>query len=354
MEWMWLIPLNVALLIVPAMVGVWAWSEVIERIREDHASLGRRTRALRTALVATSATYLVGGGTWVHPATIEFVLATDPSARLGLYALIIIPWTAFGVIGILARMGRRTGLEGFLEERSRHSDQIQELHGRSRAFLHAIGLELEHTLRQIESRVEHIDRGDPMAVPDEGRGEPMERLHNLASALQIPVPPEPDDLSLDEPLAEALEKVRCLAEERAISVFRSGIEGRRVRAGHERVRQILQTLLEGGLERAPRGEGILVIGIRDAQHQDVVEVTVSDNGAALAAEELARAFALDHEADPNGTHFGLGYPLAVARRLARQDGGDLRIVPQANGGTALVLTLPTTCAQRDEVMCHAR
>lgn len=354
MEWLWLIPLNVALLIVPAMFGVWAWLEVIERIREDHAAIGRRTRLLRLALVATSATYLVGAGTWVHPATLAFLLDSPLPQRLMLYALIAVPWLGFGAIGLLARTGRRTGIRGFLQERARQAHRVDDAQERSRAFLHAIGIELESALREIHTQVEQIDQRATVSVggPGGSSGEAVGRLRHLAVALQIPMPPAPSDVALDECLADRLEWVRPIAEERGVSVFRTGIEGARVRAGPKRLRQILQVLLEGAMERAPREEGLVVITVRQKPHSDQIQLTVSDNGRSLSDAELARAFALDTQTRA-GTRPtpGLGFPLAVARRLARQDGGDLHIAPGGGGGTVLALLLPlsdgTPSEQRD-------
>lgn len=346
-EWLWLIPLNVALLIVPAMFGVWAWLEVIERIREDHAAIGHRTRVLRLALVATSATYLVGAGTWVHPATIEFVLNSPIRQRLMLYALVAIPWIAFGTIGLLARTGRRTGIRGFLQERARQVHRVDDAQERSRAFLHAIGIELEGALREIQMQVEQIDQRAPVAAGARGgaSGEAVGRLRHLAVALQIPMPPAPSDVALDECLADRLERVRPIAEERGVSVFRTGIEGARVYAGPKRLRQILQVLLEGAMERAPRGEGLVVITVRQKPHSEEVQLTISDNGRSLSDAELARAFTLDtHTHAGMRPTPGLGFPLAVARRLARQDGGDLHIAPGGGGGTVLALLLPLSDA----------
>lgn len=175
------------------------------------------------------------------------------------------------------------------------------------------------------------------------------RLRHLAAALQIPMTRANPEVILDECLAERLQRVRDTAEERDVSVVRTGIEEVHVRAGPKRLRHILQVLLEGAMERAPRGEGLVVINVRHKPHSDQVQVTISDNGRTLTDAELARAFTLDTKSHPGLRPTpGLGFPLAVARRLARQDGGELHIAPAGGGGTVVALLLPLADATGGE------
>lgn len=341
---MWLIPLTIALLLVPALFGFWAWAEVIERIREDHAAIGRRTRALRFALVAATAGYLVGVGTSLHPATFDLIFTASLAERFSVYLLIALPWIAFGTIGLLARSGRRTGLTGFLMERDRQERRLGAAHEQALFFLQTIGLELEGAAREIQDQVDAIQRRDPTAgaaPPDgpDGLAGAMAGLRGLAETLRVPMPSEPREVMLDPYLAEGLAGLRWLAEERGVSVYRSGLEDCLVCAAPQHLRQILQVVLEGAMERAPRNDGLVVITIQRPPGAGSVELAVCDNGKTLNGADLAGAFALD----PDGTRpepvTGLGFSLAMARRVARQDGGEIEIRPAASGGTVVSLSL---------------
>jgi signal transduction histidine kinase len=99
------------------------------------------------------------------------------------------------------------------------------------------------------------------------------------------------------------------------------------------VATIVQNLLVNAHQHAPGAQ--VSIGVRTAAA--VVHVTVSDDGPGISAASREAVFDRGFRG-PRSRGSGLG--LAVARRLARQHGGELELDRTAGGGTTFVLSLP--------------
>lgn len=102
--------------------------------------------------------------------------------------------------------------------------------------------------------------------------------------------------------------------------------------------RILANLLENAHKYSPLHEPVEIAA---QQSGDVVEITVSDRGAGVAASERDRIFEPFYRppgSPPDASGAGLG--LAIARRLARAQGGDLRFTPRRGGGSTFTVVLP--------------
>jgi signal transduction histidine kinase len=115
----------------------------------------------------------------------------------------------------------------------------------------------------------------------------------------------------------------------------------------ERVRQVLGNLLTNAMRHTPRGGRIavrldhraLVPSGGAAKPVDAVAIDVSDTGPGIPAgyeEEIFAEFARLAPADRRGA--GLG--LAIARRIARQLGGDLTVTSAPGAGACFTFWVP--------------
>jgi len=107
-----------------------------------------------------------------------------------------------------------------------------------------------------------------------------------------------------------------------------------------RLRQILINLLSNAHKfTAERGQ-ILVIAqkIRDGS----ITIAVADTGCGMDAEQLKVAMMPFGQVQSHYTRTqeGTGLGLPIARGLARQHGGDLRLESEPGSGTTAILTLP--------------
>ncbi len=106
--------------------------------------------------------------------------------------------------------------------------------------------------------------------------------------------------------------------------------------------RILENLIENALKYAPAQTAVELSVMREGEQ---LLFRVADRGPGIAAAERERVFepfyrVPDVPADAGGT--GLG--LAIARRLAREQRGDVRHRPREGGGSEFILSLPGAIA----------
>lgn len=104
-----------------------------------------------------------------------------------------------------------------------------------------------------------------------------------------------------------------------------------LRANHALL--ILETLIENAREAAGPGTEI---GLRINALAEHWHFTVRDHGPGIEPQVRERLFQPGHSTKPHGA--GLG--LSIARQLARQAGGDLRLINSGPAGTTFRLVLP--------------
>src|SRR5207237_9837468 len=103
-----------------------------------------------------------------------------------------------------------------------------------------------------------------------------------------------------------------------------------------RIREVLSNLVANALRYTPRGGSVRVTA---AAEQSKIRVTVSDNGAGIAAADLPHVFDRFYKsADSRGS--GLG--LAIAKSLVEAQGGTIEARSDSGKGTAVEFTLPTS------------
>ncbi|MBN2491387.1 MAG: HAMP domain-containing histidine kinase [Planctomycetes bacterium] len=112
------------------------------------------------------------------------------------------------------------------------------------------------------------------------------------------------------------------------------------------VERILLNLLDNALKyRRPRSAAI---ELRARRVEDRLEVAVVDNGPGIPAAEQERIFEPFYRVQYDDYAIrGAGLGLAIARRLARQLGGELRVASRVGEGSTFVLELPAAANGED-------
>ena len=105
----------------------------------------------------------------------------------------------------------------------------------------------------------------------------------------------------------------------------------------DQIERIVANLLENALRYTPAGGRVTLDSRRLGSE---FQISVSDSGIGIAAEDLERIFDRFWRADPVRVPGGSGLGLAIARALARRHGGDVTVASRAGGGSTFVLTLP--------------
>jgi signal transduction histidine kinase len=107
----------------------------------------------------------------------------------------------------------------------------------------------------------------------------------------------------------------------------------------ERLRQILDNLMQNALRYTPEG-GWIKIQLQRQGHHAVI--SVHNNGPAISEEAMAHLFERFYRADKarDRASGGTGLGLAIARKLAEAHGGTLIGENHTEGGVVFKLVLP--------------
>jgi signal transduction histidine kinase len=122
-----------------------------------------------------------------------------------------------------------------------------------------------------------------------------------------------------------------MAQERGVGLAVSGEAT--ARCDPRKVKQVLVNLVQNALDASPPGEAVEIEVDEDGAG---ARLSVRDRGPGLDRSVAERVFEPGVTTKPGGSGIGL----TVARALARQHGGDLRLSARGDGGLEAVLSLP--------------
>ena len=108
-----------------------------------------------------------------------------------------------------------------------------------------------------------------------------------------------------------------------------------------RLRQILLNLLSNACKFTKEGE-VSCGQAGSANGSDWIELSVSDTGIGMTAEQQAKLFEEFTQADASTAQRfgGTGLGLAIARKLARMMGGDVTVTSEPGKCSAFTVRLP--------------
>ncbi|MDQ2990695.1 MAG: heavy metal sensor histidine kinase, partial [Pseudomonadota bacterium] len=145
-----------------------------------------------------------------------------------------------------------------------------------------------------------------------------------------------------EPLSTATEFLKLveffelMAEEQGVALVADGAVS--LRADPLLLRQALSNLLANALRYTPRGGAIR---LEASESGDAVVISVSDNGAGIAAEHLPHLFDRFYRADAaRSAADSTGLGLAVVRSIAELHGGTVEVRSLVGAGATFALRFP--------------
>ena len=145
-------------------------------------------------------------------------------------------------------------------------------------------------------------------------------------------------LDLAALVRELTESVAFFAAERKAEIrCRVPEEVCPVRGDAEKLQQLLLILLSNSLLHTPEG-GHITVGLTRSGRQYIL--SVDDDGAGIAPEDMAYAFTVRDDDQPDSALSGAGMGLYIAHALARLHGGTVVLQSREGSGTRVRLTLP--------------
>ena len=108
-----------------------------------------------------------------------------------------------------------------------------------------------------------------------------------------------------------------------------------------RLRQILLNLLSNAFKFTKEGE-VKLQARKVADGRDWIELSVSDTGIGMTAEQQAKLFEEFSQAEATTAQKfgGTGLGLAITRKLARMMGGDVTVASEPGNGSVFTVRLP--------------
>jgi signal transduction histidine kinase/CheY-like chemotaxis protein len=168
----------------------------------------------------------------------------------------------------------------------------------------------------------------------------IDRLFDFHGVLNGSVAVDIQPVDPAQVAAEAMQAVAQRAADKQVSVSNAMPQGLQVLADAQRLRQMVEQLLDNAVKFTPAGGNVRLSG--DAREQALV-ISVEDSGEGIAPEFVPQVFERFRQADDSATrlHGGLGLGLTVVKALAELQQGQVRAFSEGSGrGARFEIELP--------------
>ena len=150
---------------------------------------------------------------------------------------------------------------------------------------------------------------------------------------------EADPVPVDELADRAVDRVRVDAADKGVEVSFTGEPTLAVLGHAGQLTVALGNLVENAVAYSPAGT-VVTVSARAAG--DSVEITVTDRGVGIPADELDRIFERFYRVDPARARStgGTGLGLSIVKHVAATHGGEVRVWSVEGEGSSFTLVLP--------------
>jgi two-component system, OmpR family, sensor histidine kinase SenX3 len=150
---------------------------------------------------------------------------------------------------------------------------------------------------------------------------------------------EPIAVDVDKIVARAIDESLTDASARQIELVHQGTEGLVVLGNREQIAVAIGNLVANAVAYSPEGSTVVVSA---APHDLTVDLSVTDQGIGIPAQELDRIFERFYRVDParHRSTGGTGLGLSIVKHVAASHGGEVRVWSVEGQGSTFTLTLP--------------
>jgi two-component system sensor histidine kinase SenX3 len=151
---------------------------------------------------------------------------------------------------------------------------------------------------------------------------------------------QPVPVSIDDVVATAVDTSTIDAQARSISVVASGERGLKVLGNREQITVAVSNLVANAVAYSPERSAVMVAA--RAADNDMVEISVTDQGIGIPSTEIERIFERFYRVDParHRSTGGTGLGLSIVKHVAATHGGDIRVWSVEGQGSTFTLSLP--------------
>jgi two-component system, OmpR family, sensor histidine kinase SenX3 len=146
-------------------------------------------------------------------------------------------------------------------------------------------------------------------------------------------------IDLNRVISDAVDRNEQLAVSRNIRVLFQSQAGPEVYGNREMLTTAVKNLIENAINYSSSGSQV---GIGSKSIGDIAEVTVTDSGAGISAENQARVFERFFRVDPSRSREtgGTGLGLSIVKHVAKIHQGEVKLFSQPGVGSTFTLRLP--------------
>jgi PAS domain S-box-containing protein len=148
-----------------------------------------------------------------------------------------------------------------------------------------------------------------------------------------------EKLDIDELIAEAVQALRPLVEEKEVRIAREvAPETLYVEADHDRIMQVLANLISNAVKFSPAAGAVTIWATREGEE---VVVAIRDEGPGIAQEELPHIFDRYFQAKQTGK-VGHGVGLSIVQAITKAHNGRAWAESTLGAGSTFYFALPAT------------
>jgi len=152
-------------------------------------------------------------------------------------------------------------------------------------------------------------------------------------------------------IAEAIERIRAMADQRRITINFSEPDTPLLVTGDRRqLVSAIHALLENAVNYSPDGDTVSVTTTRYEHSEEIstplVRIAIADHGVGIPARDLERIFERFYRVDQGRSRQtgGTGLGLSIVRHVAQNHGGSVGVASREGEGSTFTLDLPITIA----------
>jgi two-component system, OmpR family, sensor histidine kinase SenX3 len=141
-------------------------------------------------------------------------------------------------------------------------------------------------------------------------------------------------------IGEAVDATKIAAEQKGIEVAVSeDVNVGRIFGDEEQLNVALSNLISNAIKYSPSNTRV---GIGARRHDDVIEISVTDQGPGIPEDDLSRIFERFYRVDPARSRDtgGTGLGLAIVKHVCANHGGDCLVWSQVGQGSTFTLRFP--------------
>ncbi|HVN11164.1 MAG TPA: ATP-binding protein [Kineosporiaceae bacterium] len=159
---------------------------------------------------------------------------------------------------------------------------------------------------------------------------------------------QPEPVSVDDVVADAVDRVSLAAQRKRIEVGVAGDHGAVVYGDHSLLVTAVRNLVDNAIAYSPDATRVSV-SVR--RRGGLVEISVSDQGLGIAPDDVDRIFERFYRVDPARSRAtgGTGLGLSIVKHVTANHGGEVTVWSVEGEGSTFTLRLPDS-AQRSRAV----